>query len=83
VDKRGLEPSLVFFFHLFQVQRYEGASTLYGPHTLTIYLSQYRNLSAALVKVSVMRIMMIASVVDTAFPRFILNRKGGGGYILT
>jgi len=32
----------------YEVQRYEGASTIYGPHTLTIYLSQYRNLSAAL-----------------------------------
>lgn len=33
----------------YEVQRYEGASTIYGPHTLTIYLSQYRNLSAALI----------------------------------
>lgn len=33
----------------YEVQRYEGASTLYGPHTLTIYVSQYRNLSAAVI----------------------------------
>uniref|UniRef100_A0A8D8YI34 Neutral ceramidase n=2 Tax=Cacopsylla melanoneura TaxID=428564 RepID=A0A8D8YI34_9HEMI len=25
----------------YQVQRYEGASTIYGPHTLTIYISQF------------------------------------------
>ncbi|XP_043269436.1 neutral ceramidase [Venturia canescens] len=28
----------------YQIQRYEGASTIYGPHTLTIYLEQYREL---------------------------------------
>lgn len=32
------------------VQRYEGASTIYGPHTLTIYLAQYRKLASALVR---------------------------------
>ncbi|KFB39360.1 AGAP000973-PA-like protein [Anopheles sinensis] len=32
----------------YEVQRYEGASTLYGPHTLTIYLEQYRKLVRAL-----------------------------------
>ncbi|GLG99300.1 Neutral ceramidase [Gryllus bimaculatus] len=28
-----------------QVQRYEGASTIFGPHTLTLYLAQYRRLA--------------------------------------
>uniref|UniRef100_A0A182PKG1 Neutral ceramidase n=1 Tax=Anopheles epiroticus TaxID=199890 RepID=A0A182PKG1_9DIPT len=28
----------------YAIQRYEGASTLYGPHTLTIYLEQFRRL---------------------------------------
>uniref|UniRef100_A0A182Q5C7 Neutral ceramidase n=1 Tax=Anopheles farauti TaxID=69004 RepID=A0A182Q5C7_9DIPT len=28
----------------YAIQRYEGASTLYGPHTLTIYLAQFRKL---------------------------------------
>ncbi|XP_014616337.1 PREDICTED: neutral ceramidase [Polistes canadensis] len=28
----------------YQIQRYEGASTIYGPHTLTIYLKLYQNL---------------------------------------
>uniref|UniRef100_A0A182I907 Neutral ceramidase n=1 Tax=Anopheles arabiensis TaxID=7173 RepID=A0A182I907_ANOAR len=28
----------------YAIQRYEGASTLYGPHTLTIYLQQFRKL---------------------------------------
>jgi hypothetical protein len=39
-------------FYILQVQRYEGASTIYGRHTLTIYLSQYRKLAEALVKAS-------------------------------
>lgn len=35
----------------YQKQRYEGASTIYGPHTLTIYLRQYRELvQAAILK---------------------------------
>ncbi|XP_058064206.1 neutral ceramidase [Anopheles bellator] len=34
----------------YEVQRYEGASTLYGPHTLTIYLEQYGHLAAAIVR---------------------------------
>ncbi|KAM4526371.1 neutral ceramidase [Fundulus diaphanus] len=32
----------------YQVQRYEGASTIYGPHTLTAYLSKYRKLAKAI-----------------------------------
>ncbi|EFN86684.1 Neutral ceramidase [Harpegnathos saltator] len=31
----------------YQIQRYEGASTIYGPHTLTIYLKQYQELLQA------------------------------------
>ncbi|XP_014475825.1 PREDICTED: neutral ceramidase [Dinoponera quadriceps] len=31
----------------YQVQRYEAASTIYGPHTLTIYLKQYQELVQA------------------------------------
>ncbi|XP_046405501.1 neutral ceramidase [Ischnura elegans] len=34
----------------YQVQRYEGASTIYGPHTLTIFLHQYAKLARALVE---------------------------------
>lgn len=37
-------------FEEYQVQRYEGASTIYGPHTLTIHLNQYRKLVNALMK---------------------------------
>lgn len=33
----------------YEVQRYEGASTLYGPHTLTIYLQQYKRMMRSLV----------------------------------
>lgn len=34
----------------YQVQRYEGASTIFGPHTLTIYIEQFRQLARAIVK---------------------------------
>ncbi|KAK9294787.1 hypothetical protein QLX08_010723 [Tetragonisca angustula] len=35
----------------YQIQRYEGASTIYGPHTLTLYLKQYQELvTAAILK---------------------------------
>lgn len=33
----------------YQVQRYEGASTLYGPHTLMAYQKQYEGLAQSLV----------------------------------
>ncbi|XP_065087047.1 neutral ceramidase-like [Ochlerotatus camptorhynchus] len=33
----------------YAIQRYEGASTLYGPHTLTIYLYHFKKLMKALV----------------------------------
>ncbi|EEB16906.1 Neutral ceramidase precursor, putative [Pediculus humanus corporis] len=35
-------------FEEYQVQRYEGASTIFGPHTLTLYLNQYDKLLNAL-----------------------------------
>ncbi len=35
-----------------QVQRYEGASTIYGPHTLQAYIQEYSRLAASLAKVS-------------------------------
>ena len=33
----------------YEVQRYEGASTLYGPHTLTAYIQEFKKLATALV----------------------------------
>ncbi|KAF5737214.1 neutral ceramidase [Tripterygium wilfordii] len=33
----------------YQVQRYEGASTLYGPHTLSAYIQEFKKLASALV----------------------------------
>ncbi|XP_052173940.1 neutral ceramidase 2 [Diospyros lotus] len=36
-------------FEEYQVQRYEGASTLYGPHTLDAYIQEFKKLAAALV----------------------------------
>lgn len=38
-------------FFMFQVQRYEGASTIYGPHTLAAYTDQYKKLAKSIVKV--------------------------------
>ncbi|XP_039990845.1 neutral ceramidase [Xiphias gladius] len=32
----------------YQVQRYEGASTIYGPHTLSAYLHKFRGLARAI-----------------------------------
>ncbi|KAH9736309.1 Neutral ceramidase 2 [Citrus sinensis] len=36
-------------FDEYQVQRYEGASTLYGPHTLSAYIQEFKKLAAALI----------------------------------
>ncbi|KAJ4725668.1 Neutral ceramidase [Melia azedarach] len=36
-------------FEEYQVQRYEGASTLYGPHTLTAYIQEFKKLASFLV----------------------------------
>ncbi|KFK36701.1 hypothetical protein AALP_AA4G158000 [Arabis alpina] len=36
-------------FQEYEVQRYEGASTLYGPHTLTAYIQEFKKLATALV----------------------------------
>ncbi|KAK7333291.1 hypothetical protein VNO80_30056 [Phaseolus coccineus] len=33
----------------YQVQRYEGASTLYGPHTLSAYIQEFKKLAMALI----------------------------------
>ncbi|KAJ0979597.1 hypothetical protein J5N97_015071 [Dioscorea zingiberensis] len=33
----------------YQIQRYEGASTLFGPHTLEAYIQEFKKLAAALV----------------------------------
>ncbi|XP_003961257.1 neutral ceramidase [Takifugu rubripes] len=35
-------------FEEYQVQRYEGASTIFGPHTLSAYLQKYRGLARAI-----------------------------------
>ncbi|CAA0816862.1 Neutral/alkaline non-lysosomal ceramidase [Striga hermonthica] len=36
-------------FEEYQIQRYEGASTLYGPHTLSGYIQEFEKLASALV----------------------------------
>ncbi|XP_002993682.2 neutral ceramidase 2 [Selaginella moellendorffii] len=41
--------SYVTTFEEYQIQRYEGASTLYGPHTLSAYIQEFKKLAEALV----------------------------------
>ncbi|XP_058099529.1 neutral ceramidase 2-like [Magnolia sinica] len=36
-------------FEEYQIQRYEGASTLFGPHTLSAYIQEFKKLAAALI----------------------------------
>ncbi|KAK6245000.1 hypothetical protein QUC31_011409 [Theobroma cacao] len=36
-------------FEEYEVQRYEGASTLYGPHTLNAYIQEFKKLATALI----------------------------------
>lgn len=36
----------------YAVQRYEGASTIFGPHTLSAYIQQYTMLATAMANVS-------------------------------
>ncbi|XP_047310166.1 neutral ceramidase 1-like [Impatiens glandulifera] len=36
-------------FEEYHVQRYEGASTLFGPHTLSAYIQEFKKLASALV----------------------------------
>jgi neutral ceramidase len=37
-------------FEEYEMQRYEGASTLYGPHTLSAYIQEFKKLTTALLK---------------------------------
>ncbi|KAM7542913.1 hypothetical protein Aperf_G00000018721 [Anoplocephala perfoliata] len=37
-------------FEEYQIQRYEGASTIFGPHTLQAYIQQFRKLTEAMLK---------------------------------
>ncbi len=45
-----LPPLLLVSFYLLDIQRYEGASTLYGPHTLAAYQMLYSQMATALAK---------------------------------
>lgn len=36
-------------FEEYQMQRYEGASTLFGPHTLSAYIQEFKKLATALI----------------------------------
>ncbi|XP_023951474.2 neutral ceramidase-like [Bicyclus anynana] len=59
MEQRGLEPRVavssltneyihyVCTFEEYQVQRYEAASTIYGPHTLDIFLSKFQEFTVA------------------------------------
>ncbi|ERL84934.1 neutral ceramidase [Dendroctonus ponderosae] len=42
--------SYIATFEEYQLQRYEGAATIFGPHTLQIYQSIYKNLAEAIIQ---------------------------------
>lgn len=48
----GALPTLLSQICPFQLQRYEAASTIYGPHTLSAYIQLYRGLAKAIALVS-------------------------------
>lgn len=37
---------------MLQIQRYEAASTIYGPHTLDIFLNKFYDFTVAAIEVS-------------------------------
>ena len=39
------------FTYLLQIQRYEGASTIYGPYTLKAFMQVFKALAEAIAKV--------------------------------
>lgn len=46
-------PNIIIYICIyFQVQRYEGASTIYGPHTLDILLNKYDEFTRTILTVS-------------------------------
>lgn len=49
-DVSNLYSSYVVTPEEYQAQRYEAAFTIFGPHTLSVYIDQFENLSRALVK---------------------------------
>ncbi|KAK8938881.1 Neutral ceramidase [Platanthera zijinensis] len=40
-------------FEEYKIQRYEGASTLYGPHTLNAYIQEFKKLAASMISGSI------------------------------
>lgn len=42
-----------------QIQRYEGASTIYGPHTLEAFIQEFNKLADALAKVQYTYVVML------------------------
>ncbi|XP_050668641.1 neutral ceramidase-like isoform X2 [Leptidea sinapis] len=62
MEARGLEPRVVVSsltneyihyvttFEEYQIQRYEAASTIYGPHTLDIFLNKFREYTNILIE---------------------------------
>ena len=55
----------------YNVQRYEGASTIYGPHTLSAFIQEFNKLAVALAKVCVHTYMSVCTVVVTAVCHYI------------
>lgn len=58
---------IYFFIILFKLQLYEGGSTIFGPHTLAIYLKQYEKLASAAINVSCHYLCMINIKITCCF----------------
>ena len=43
----------------YSVQRYEGASTIYGPYTLVAYIQEFNRLAVAIAKVSIKNLSLL------------------------
>lgn len=66
--------SLLLCFEL-QLQRYEGASTIYGPLTLPAYVNQFSFLAEALVKVCFNQFITVIIISHDFFNAFKIYGK--------
>ncbi|KAI4898175.1 hypothetical protein NFI96_016251 [Prochilodus magdalenae] len=57
----------------YQVQRYEGASTIYGPHTLSAYIQHFRGLAKAIAEARISRIGKVEELPKGPEPPFFSN----------
>lgn len=56
-----------------QIQRYEGASTIYGPHTLEAFIQEFNKLADALAKVQYSNCIVCFQLLSSNILAFNLN----------